>query len=116
MQASTPTLSTEQRTADWQHHVDACEQSGLSKAQYCRNHDLAYHLFIYWSTKLGGAVPDTAASPKASTGKLVPVTLATNNAYPFSPHGLQVHFPNGVRVSGIDSDCIGLLGQLIEQL
>lgn len=115
MQAIT-NVSSEQVTTDWQHHVDTFNQSGLSKAQYCRDHDLTYHLFIYWSTKLSGTVPDTAASPKASTGKLVPATLATDNAHPFLAHGLQIHLPNGVHISGIDSDSVGFVGQLIEQL
>jgi len=115
MQTNT-NVPSEQRTADWQHHVDTCNQSGLSKAQYCRDHDLTYHLFIYWCAKLSNRVPDTAASSKASTGKLVLATLATNNAHPFLPHGLQIHLPNGVHVSGIDSGSVGLVGQLIEQL
>jgi len=113
---STTKVSSDQLTADWQHHVDACNQGGLSKAQYCRDHDLTYHLFIYWSTKLSGTVPDTAASAKAATGKLVPATLAAHNAHPLLPHGLQIHLPNGVHVSGIDSGSVGLVGQLIRQL
>ena len=108
--------TAEQHTTDWQHHVDAFNQSGLSKDQYCRDHDIIYHLFMYWSAKLCGAVPDTAAPQKASIGKLVPATLATRNTQPFLQCSLQIHLPNGVHVSGIDSGSVGLVGRLIEQL
>lgn len=109
-------LASEQPTIDWQHHVDAFHQSGLSKAQYCRDHDLTYHLFIYWSAKLNDVVPDTAAASKAPTGKLVPATITTNNAQTLFQHGLQIHLPNGVHISGIDSSSVRWVGQLIEQL
>lgn len=114
MQATT-TAPSEHHTSDWQYHVDACDQSGLSKAQYCRDHNLTYHLFIYWSAKLSGAVSDTAA-PKASNGKLVLAALTTSHAHTLLPQGLQIHLPNGVHISGIDSGSVGLVGQLIDQL
>lgn len=109
------TISQEPPTTDWQHHVDACKHSGLSKAQYCREHQLIYHLFIYWNTKLGGAT----RQPAQSAGKLVPVKLADQAAGSHATstsHGLQIHLPNGVHVSGIDSRSVGLVGQLIQQL
>lgn len=36
----------------WQAHVNAAEKSGLSRAEYCRQHNLSYHAMIYWQRKL----------------------------------------------------------------
>jgi len=109
-------LSAETRTIDWQHHVDVCKHSGLSKAQYCRDHHLTYHVFIYWNAKLG----DSDCQRRQSTGKLVPVRLGDSApaqaASTSQVSGLQIHLPNGVRVSGIDPHSISWVGQLLQQL
>jgi len=36
----------------WQVHVQALERSGMSRAEYCRQHDLSYHALTYWQRKL----------------------------------------------------------------
>lgn len=36
----------------WHVHVKALEQSGLSRAEYCRQHKLSYHALTYWYGKL----------------------------------------------------------------
>ncbi len=36
----------------WQAHVRALERSGLSRAEYCRRHNLSYHALRYWQLKL----------------------------------------------------------------
>jgi transposase-like protein len=36
----------------WKAHVEACNESGLNKSEYAKQHDLVYHNFIYWSQKL----------------------------------------------------------------
>ena len=33
-------------------HVNALAKSGLSRAEYCRQHNLSYHSMIYWQEKL----------------------------------------------------------------
>jgi hypothetical protein len=35
----------------WQAHLHAWEKSGLSGAEYCRQHTLSYHAFTYWKRK-----------------------------------------------------------------
>lgn len=60
----------------WQAHVKALQQSGLSRAEYCRQHKLSYHALAYWQRKLSGL---------GSSGSiLVPVPLG---------HGLSQSFP-----------------------
>ena len=50
----------------WQAHVNALAKSGLSRAEYCRQHNLSYHAMNYWQRKL---------SRSNNRQALVPVTL-----------------------------------------
>ncbi len=51
----------------WQAHVTTLQKSGLSRAEYCRRHELSYHALTYWQKKL---------SRHSRTGTtLVPVAL-----------------------------------------
>ncbi|NQX90287.1 MAG: hypothetical protein HRT77_16690, partial [Halioglobus sp.] len=36
----------------WQAHVDRYNSSGISKKKYVDKHQLEYHQFIYWDTKI----------------------------------------------------------------
>ncbi len=36
----------------WQKRIDACTESGLSAAAWCRNHRIVYSQFIYWRCRL----------------------------------------------------------------
>jgi len=36
----------------WQKRIDACTESGLSAAAWCRNHQIVYSQFIYWRCRL----------------------------------------------------------------
>lgn len=60
----------------WQAHVKALQQSGLSRAEYRRQHNLSYHALTYWHRKLSG--------PSSSVSTLVPVALS---------HGMSQAFP-----------------------
>ncbi len=53
----------------WQAHVTAQKKSGLSRAEYCRQHQLSYHASTYWNKKLS----KSKVSCRQTT--LVPVTL-----------------------------------------
>ena len=44
---------TSQASRHWHAHVKALDRSGLSRAEYCRRHDLSYHAMTYWQRKLG---------------------------------------------------------------
>ena len=43
--------SPEERRSFWQAHVNALADSGLSRREYCRRHQLAYHSLTYWVRK-----------------------------------------------------------------
>jgi hypothetical protein len=66
----------------WQAHVKALQQSGLSRAEYCRQHKLSYHALTYWQRKLSGS--------GSSGSTLVPVTIS---------HGLSQAFPRSDRAA-----------------
>ena len=51
----------------WKAHLTAQKKSGLSRAEYCRQHQLSYHASTYWNKKF------SKRSGKQTT--LVPVTL-----------------------------------------
>ena len=36
----------------WEAHLKAAAKSGLSRAEYCRRHNLSYHAMGYWHGKL----------------------------------------------------------------
>ncbi len=61
--SSGPEQSKKQR--HWQAHVKAQERSGLSRAEYCRQHKLSYHALTYWQRKKSG--------PQQAGTTLVPV-------------------------------------------
>lgn len=35
----------------WKYHTQQCNESGLSKSTYCKQQDVHYPRFIYWSKK-----------------------------------------------------------------
>ncbi len=100
------------RKAFWEAHVLACQDSELSKARYCRDNDLNYQQFIYWTSKSAEVSPANNATAKTNSTKLVPVMLRESD----TPAGIQVHLPNGVLISGISAHSVGIIGRLIEQL
>ena len=48
-------LHTKESIRQWQAHVQSLERSGMSRAEYCRRHDLSYHALTYWQRKLAYA-------------------------------------------------------------
>ena len=41
----------------WKAHVRSWRKSGLSRAEYCRQHDLSYHALRYWLRRLDQQTP-----------------------------------------------------------
>ena len=59
-----PTTQAEQSSAPrhWKVHVEALKQSGLNRAEYCRQHKLSYHALAYWQRKLSLKMTDKETS------------------------------------------------------
>ena len=79
----------------WQVHVGAFQQSGLTRAEYCRQHKLSYHTLAYWQRKL-------SASQAADNGiTLVPVPFkAIINQHSVEPAqtALKIILPDRIAV------------------
>ncbi len=90
----------------WGKHVEQYQQSKQSKSKYCQQHNLTYHCFIYWSSKL---TRDSVKSDVSSS--LIAVTLSSQcnkNADLAS-----VTLPNGIKfVIHQESTLLNLIKQL----
>jgi len=81
------------RMRRWQAHITAQKQSGLSRAEYCRQHQLSYHAATYWNRRL--------SKPTSQETTLVPVTFASSikiNSAPTARSVLKVILPNKIAV------------------
>ncbi len=76
----------------WQAHIKAQKRSGLSRAEYCRQHKLPYHALTYWHNKL------SRTNSKNST--LVPVLLHAIKHPPVQTEssGLKIVLPGNISV------------------
>lgn len=80
------------REAYWRGHVAACEVSGASSAQYCREHGLSYSGYQWWKRELKrrdggvGTRPEgrafaevrlpSSALPSVGLGALIEISVA----------------------------------------
>jgi hypothetical protein len=82
----------------WQAHISAQKKSGLSRAAYCKEHNLSYHTATYWSRKL--------SIPEHEQTNLVPVRFSSNieiNPAQTARSGLKVILPNKIAIE-VDDD------------
>ncbi len=107
-----------ERRSFWKQHVIACNKSGLSKASYCREHQLTYHQLIYWLSQFESQPaacverePRPAASSKSS--RLLPVVLRDHQEV---QTGIQITMPNGVLITGVTEQHVQVALQLVKQL
>lgn len=74
----------------WQAHVKAQQQSGLNRAEYCREQNLSYDAMTYWHNKL------SKSSSKKST--LAPVPLINIEKPPVQNSSLKIILPCSISV------------------
>ncbi len=97
----------------WQVHVKALHQSGLSRAEYCRQNDLSYHALTYWQHKLGK--DKESIQPQA----LVPVTFQVEPERIYSTGnraGLHVILSSPLSIAVGDNFSAGTLQRLLVAL
>ncbi len=41
----------EQKRIYWRQHIDSWQQTGLTQAEYCRQHNLKHHQLVYWKKR-----------------------------------------------------------------
>ena len=76
----------------WSAQVKAFERSGLSRAEYCRQHNLSYHAMTYWLRRFSAS--------KESTSTLVPVPFHPLKLNPINTASetIRVILPGGLTV------------------
>jgi transposase len=62
--------SSIKREQYWQEQMTAWKASGLKQMQYCREHQLSKHAFVYWKLKLLGKDPIAASLVPVSAHQL----------------------------------------------
>jgi hypothetical protein len=95
----------------WQAHISAQRKSGLSRAAYCKEHNLSYHAATYWNRKL--------SLPEQEQTNLVPVKFSSNIALnPGQPvhSGLKVILPNKIAIEVGDDFSPATLTKLLTAL
>ena len=83
----------QRRERHWQAHISAQRKSGLSRAAYCKEHNLSYHAATYWSRKF--------SLPEQEQTNLVPVRFFSNieiNPGQNARSGLKVILPNKIAI------------------
>ncbi|OED42557.1 hypothetical protein AB833_05980 [Chromatiales bacterium (ex Bugula neritina AB1)] len=94
----------------WQHHIKSWQDSGTSKMRYCRDNELVYHQLIYWNEKFR----QLDESGKDTQSGFVNVSLASAQSQPGAM--LSIELPNGICISGVNNETIGLVPQLLRNL
>lgn len=100
------TIRSERHTF-WEAHVHAWQDSGISKAMYCREHELQYHQFIYWVSKIGSSTSRTMCTSEPP--RFLPVAIK----HPTVAAELQVRLANGATISGINAETVELAAALM---
>lgn len=93
----------------WQTHIKAMEQSGLSRAEYCRRRNISYHALIYWQRKL----------TKPSTNPtLVPISLPAkiHLGPPSDQAALKILLPGKIAIAVGDNFSGATLNRLLALL
>lgn len=110
----------DERTAYWQHHITHWQASELSAAQYCQQHQVTYHCFIYWRSKFAREAEHPVDQPLTGQGlsafvsvrpRASPVMNTTTLA-----ENLQLALPNGLVIRNIRDGNLNTVLSLLERL
>ena len=89
--------SPKDRRSFWQAHVKALADSGLSRREYCRRHQLAYHALTYWVRK-------RAANNDVTQLSLVEVALLNRQPLRLGGPAFRLHLQCGLLEIDADFD------------
>jgi hypothetical protein len=51
MDKQTRAEQLEQKRTYWKQHIDSWQETGLTQAEYCRQHNLKHHQLVYWKKR-----------------------------------------------------------------
>ena len=90
----------------WESHINTWQETNLSQAAYCHEHELQIHRFGYWKRKLMNTkVPAVSEQSFVQLSPVHPVPYSMD-----SPLSLQL--PNQLRIEGITVDNLYLSKEL----
>ena len=108
------TLPEQDAPGSWPALISQWQDSGLSGQQFCRDHDLVYHRFVYWRKKCAdqpARIVD-ARQPVQGSG----FAKVARRSEPVTDERLTLSLPGGLSLSGITAGNVALLRSIIEQL
>ena len=100
-----PIQNTKQDPSFWPEHVSQWHDSGLSQANYCRQHGLCQNSFSYHKLKSSSGLMPT----KSDSAGFVRVQVRPQPQY---HEPLTLHFANGARLTGITENNMEMIKQL----
>jgi transposase-like protein len=92
-----PRVSSNQKRTLWHKRLQRFAQSKLSVTEFCRREGVSAASFYQWRRKLADSSPDDLAQQSPGRAHFIPVEVAATT-------GLEVRFPNGVRLTLPASD------------
>jgi len=94
----------------WEAHIIAQQKSGLSRAEYCRQHNLSYHAITYWQKKL--------SEPSRKHTQLIPVPVEriTQRRLPAATSGIKILLNNRIAIEVSEQFSSKTLSQVVAVL
>jgi transposase-like protein len=86
-----------QKRSQWRERLRRFARSKLAVAEFCRREQVSRPSFYQWRRKLADSLPAGPARRSTADANFVPVQVVPAT-------GLQVDFPNGVRLTVPPSD------------
>ncbi len=105
-------MNNKERASHWLNQVAQWRASGLSGAQFCKDHELNLKHFYYWSRKHSNKPVIASDDKMPSLGFATVVTADTLVPDP----GLCFTLPNGCAIEGITHGNVNLVGVILAQL
>lgn len=93
----------------WREHIQLKQESGLSRAAYCRQHELICHRFAYWESKL---IPNYRTKTQLISVKLKPQFANCTLAQPATIL-CSLELKNGQQLKVHDASVLPLLISLL---
>jgi hypothetical protein len=89
----------------WKTHLENWEESGQNQREYCRQHNLIYHRFVYWKARF-----------KSRNLPVKFVQVASSVSFNPGPFFLKLHLPRGCQVEIPDDFSEDTLKRLLTTL
>ena len=105
-------MNNKERACHWQSSIAQWKISGLSGAQFCKQHELDLAQFYYWKRKSAASSSKAVPDPKRPAGFATVVVTDS----PLVDESLNVTLPNGCAIVGINSANVSLVGTILAQL